>query len=110
MRVRNKAALQTRLGLAPGANRPLFGVVSRLSDQKGLDLLLEALPDLIGKGGQLALLGSGDPALEAGFVAAAAARPESSRPASSDTTRRSPICSRPAPTPSSCRRGSSPAA
>ena len=76
MRVRNKTALQTRLGLAPGANRPLFGVISRLSDQKGLDLLLEALPDLIGKGGQFALLGSGDPALEAGFVAAAAARPE----------------------------------
>ena len=77
MRVRNKTALQTRMGLAPGANRPLFGVVSRLSDQKGLDLLLQALPGLIAKGGQLALLGSGDPALEAGFAAAAAARPDS---------------------------------
>ena len=60
MRVRNKTALQTRMGLAGGVNRPLFGVVSRLSDQKGLDLLLEALPGLIAKGGQLALLGSGD--------------------------------------------------
>ena len=77
MRVRNKTALQTRMGLAPGVNRPLFGVVSRLSDQKGLDLLLEALPGLIAKGGQLALLGSGDRALEAGFTAAAAARPDS---------------------------------
>ena len=109
MRARNKTALQTRLGLAPGAERPLFGVVSRLSDQKGLDLLLEALPDLVGKGGQLALLGSGEPALEEGFAAAAAARPESSA-ASSATTRRSPISSRPAPISSSCRRASSRAA
>ena len=44
MRVRNKTALQTKLGLAPGVDRPLFGVISRLSDQKGLDLLLQALP------------------------------------------------------------------
>ena len=77
MRVRNKTALQTRMGLAGGVNRPLFSVVSRLSDQKGLDLLLEALPGLIAKGGQLALLGSGDRALEEGFTAAAAARPDS---------------------------------
>ena len=77
MRVRNKTALQTRMGLAPRLDRPLFGVVSRLSDQKGLDLLLQALPGIIAKGGQLALLGSGEPALEAGFTAAAGARPDS---------------------------------
>ena len=47
----------------------------RLTWQKGLDLLLQALPGVIAKGGQLALLGSGEPALEAGFAAAAAARP-----------------------------------
>jgi len=79
MRVRNKTALQTSMGLAPGVDRPLFGVVSRLSDQKGLDLLLQTLPGLIVKGAQLAMLGSGDPALEAGFTAAAAARPDSVR-------------------------------
>ena len=77
MRVRNKTALQTQMGLAPGVDRPLFGVISRLSDQKGLDLLLEALPGLIAKGGQLALLGSGDPSLETGFTGAATARPNS---------------------------------
>ena len=77
MRVRNKTALQTRVGLQPEVDRPLFAVVSRLSDQKGLDLLLAALPGLIAKGGQLALLGSGDGSLEAGFAAAAAGRPNS---------------------------------
>ena len=79
MRVRNKTALQTRMGLSPGVDRPLLGVISRLSDQKGLDLLLQALPGVIAKGGQLALLGSGEPSLEAGFTAAAAARPDSIR-------------------------------
>jgi starch synthase len=77
MRVRNKTALQAKMGLTPRLDRPLFGVVSRLSDQKGLDLLLEALPGIIAKGGQLALLGSGEPSLEGGFTAAAAARPDS---------------------------------
>jgi starch synthase len=77
MRVRNKTALQSKIGLTPGVDRPLFGVISRLSDQKGLDLLLQALPGLIAKGGQLALLGSGEPSLERGFAAAAAARPDS---------------------------------
>jgi starch synthase len=77
MRVRNKTALQAQMGLASGVDRPLFGVISRLSDQKGLDLLLQALPGLIAKSGQLALLGSGDPTLEAGFSAAATSRPDS---------------------------------
>ncbi len=77
MRVRNKTALQTKMGLAPRVDRPLFGVISRLSDQKGLDLLLQALPGLTGRVGQLALLGSGEPSLEAGFAAAAAAQPDS---------------------------------
>jgi starch synthase len=77
MRVRNKTALQNRMGLSPGVDRPLFGVISRLSDQKGLDLLLQALPGVVAKGAQLALLGSGEPSLEAGFTAAAVARPDS---------------------------------
>ena len=72
-RIRNKTALQAKLGLAPGADRPLFAVVSRLSEQKGLDLLLRALPALTAKGAQLALLGSGERTLEIGFAEAAAA-------------------------------------
>ena len=70
-----KRALQIELGLAPQPDAPLFGLVSRLTSQKGLDLLLAALPGLLRRGGQLALQGSGDPALEAAFVAAAQAHP-----------------------------------
>jgi starch synthase len=71
----NKLALKQRLGLARPIGAPLFGVVSRLSWQKGLDMLLDALPVLLAGGAQLALLGSGDGALEAGFQDAAATHP-----------------------------------
>jgi starch synthase len=73
LRTRNKTALQRKLRLTPG-DRPLFAVVSRLSHQKGLDLLLQALPPLIAKGAQLAVLGSGERTLETGFAEAADAR------------------------------------
>ncbi|MEH3108192.1 MAG: glycogen synthase GlgA [Sphingomonas fennica] len=73
-RARNTQALRRRMGLAAG-ERPLFAVVSRLTGQKGMDLLLAALPRLLAEGGDLALLGAGDAALEAGFAAAAAANP-----------------------------------
>ncbi|APX13506.1 glycogen synthase GlgA [Tateyamaria omphalii] len=63
----NKAPLRAEFGL-PEAAGPLCVVVSRLTAQKGLDLLLDALPALLDRGGQLALLGSGDPALEAAFA------------------------------------------
>jgi starch synthase len=77
MRARNKAALQNRLGLVRSVDRPLFGVVSRLSHQKGLDLLLHALPRIIDQGGQLGLLGAGERWLESGFGDAASGRPGS---------------------------------
>lgn len=48
----------------PDAPGPLAVVISRLTRQKGLDLLLEALPGYLHQGGRLALLGSGDRALE----------------------------------------------
>ncbi len=71
---RAKAALREEFGL-PEADGPLCIVVSRLSEQKGLDVLIEALPALVDQGGQLALLGSGDRALEAAFRKAAEAHP-----------------------------------
>ncbi|MBV8888447.1 MAG: glycogen synthase GlgA [Alphaproteobacteria bacterium] len=72
-----KAALQRRLGLDETPSAPLFGGVSRLTPQKGLDLLLTVVPDLVAAGGQLALLGSGDRDLEQGFAAAAFSHPAS---------------------------------
>ena len=70
-KARAKARLRKQFGLAP-TDGPVCAVISRLSHQKGLDVLLNALPALIDRGGQLVLLGSGDPALEAAFRAAAA--------------------------------------
>ncbi|CCQ75050.1 glycogen synthase GlgA [Magnetospira sp. QH-2] len=62
-----KHDLQERLGLAEDPNAPLFGVVSRMSGQKGLDLLLANMGPLLQAGAQLAILGSGDPAVEDAF-------------------------------------------
>jgi starch synthase len=73
-RAKNKAAVQQRFAL-DADDSPLFCVVSRLTAQKGVDLLLEALPRLIELGGQLALLGSGDPMLRAGVADAARGHP-----------------------------------
>ena len=70
-----RRALREELGLAPDATGPLFAVVSRLTSQKGMDLLLAALPELLREGGQLAVLGSGDGDLEAGFRYAATVNP-----------------------------------
>ena len=71
-----KLALQSELGLSKESEGPLFAVVSRLTSQKGMDLLLAALPDLLREGAQLAVLGTGDGDLEAGFRYAAAANPD----------------------------------
>lgn len=60
----NKAALQTRMGLAVNADIPLLAVVSRLTHQKGLDLLLEIAPSLLDLPVQLVILGSGDPHMQ----------------------------------------------
>ncbi|MFN3861379.1 MAG: glycogen synthase GlgA [Roseateles sp.] len=70
-----KAALQRECGLDVKPEALLFGVVSRLTEQKGLPLVLEALNDLLDAGGQLVVLGAGDARLEAAFSHAAAAHP-----------------------------------
>ncbi len=74
-KARCKQVLQQRVGLAERPEALLIAVVSRLSAQKGLDLLIDALPPLLSRGAQLVLLGSGEPALEAAFREAAAAHP-----------------------------------
>jgi starch synthase len=74
-RADDKAALQERFGLEPRPDAFLLGVISRISWQKGLDLLLECLPDIAGEGMQLALLGSGDAELQGRFQQSAEANP-----------------------------------
>ena len=72
-----KAGLQRACGLKQDPDALLFCVVSRLTEQKGLHLVLAALPEIVRRGGQLALLGAGEPAFEQAFRAAALADPES---------------------------------
>jgi starch synthase len=70
-----RETLRRELGLeaAPG---PVIGIVTRLAEQKGMDLVLEALPGILAEGCQLVVLGSGDGHLEEAFRGAAAAHPE----------------------------------
>lgn len=74
-RLAAKAELRKRFLLDEKAQGPVFGVVSRLSDQKGLDMVLEALDTILAVDGQFVLLGSGDKELTAGFHRAAAVHP-----------------------------------
>jgi starch synthase len=71
----NKLALQARFGLRPDPEAPLFGILSRLTDQKGVDLLLGALPVLFGEGAQLIVCGQGEPRYETAFTQAAESHP-----------------------------------
>jgi len=75
-RAANKTALQQRFGLQVAPEALLLGVVSRLSQQKGLDLVLDNLPLMLASDMQMALLGSGDHELQARFEAAAKFRPD----------------------------------
>lgn len=70
-----KQALQSELALQPDPTALLITVVSRLTAQKGIDLLLAALPELLRHGVQLAVQGTGEPALEAAFTMAQQAHP-----------------------------------
>lgn len=69
----NRAALIARFGLT--GTGLILGVVSRLTWQKGLDVLADALDDIVAQGARIALLGAGDAAIEAAFRAAAARHP-----------------------------------
>jgi starch synthase len=72
-----KAALQREMGLAERPDAPLFGVVSRFVEQKGIDLALSVISTILDNGGQIVILGSGDPGLEWHVRGAAGARPDS---------------------------------
>lgn len=67
-KTKNRAALLEEFGLR-NIEGPLAIVVSRLSDQKGMDLLIDALPRFFEQGGGLCLLGSGDVGIESNLKA-----------------------------------------
>jgi starch synthase len=62
-----KRALQEKLGLTIDANAPVLGIVSRLTHQKGLDMLVPIVPQLLALGCQIVLLGGGESELEHAF-------------------------------------------
>ncbi len=74
-RPHNKAALQGRFGLATDPAAPLFTLISRLTAQKGIDLVIGAIPAIMAHNGQLTVLGSGDPHFERTLQVAAAGHP-----------------------------------
>jgi starch synthase len=67
----NKRALRERLKLAARDDAPVVGLVSRLTPQKGIDLVLDAAPSIISLPAQLAILGSGERQLETALAALA---------------------------------------
>lgn len=73
-RAENRTALSARFGLTP-TEGPIFCVISRLTSQKGIDLIAEAVDMIVEHGGSLAVLGSGDPVLEHALKVAAARHP-----------------------------------
>ena len=75
-KARCKAALQAEMGLPVRPDVPIAAVVSRLAEQKGMDLLVAAIPELLSREAQLVVLGSGDRRLEADLVRAARERPD----------------------------------
>ena len=63
----NKRALQEQLGLEADENKMVLGLISRLTDQKGLDLVNAVLPQLIDGNTQVVVLGTGDAIYEDAF-------------------------------------------
>ncbi|MDE3245313.1 MAG: glycogen synthase GlgA [Acidobacteriota bacterium] len=66
-RAANRADFQRILGLQEDPDAPIFATVSRLDVLKGLDLVLDNVDHLVARGAQLALLGQGEPLIEAAF-------------------------------------------
>ena len=73
---KNKAALEKLLHWTSGP-QPILGVVSRLTEQKGIDVLIDALPAWVAGGGRLVVLGTGQPEIEQQLVTASQTYPQS---------------------------------
>ena len=72
----NKRALQAHFSLPVANNIPVFATISRLVEQKGIDLIIDLVPDLVKEGAQLIILGNGDQQLEKAISDAAAKYPQ----------------------------------
>lgn len=72
----NKLAMQEKMGLKRDPDIPLLGMISRITHQKGGDLLLEIAPQLLQENVQIVLLGTGETALENSFRNLAHAHPD----------------------------------
>ena len=59
-KIQNKLAFQKEMDLEVNADIPLIGMVTRLTHQKGIDLILQASEDILRTGAQLVILGTGD--------------------------------------------------
>ena len=59
-KVQNKLAFQKEMDLEVNADIPLIGMVTRLTHQKGIDLILQASEEILKTGAQLVILGTGD--------------------------------------------------
>jgi len=66
-KVENKRRLQEELGLQVDGSVPLFSAISRLAEQKGFDILMDAFDRMMDHGMQFVLLGTGDPTYERFF-------------------------------------------
>ncbi|KXT76361.1 Glycogen synthase, ADP-glucose transglucosylase [Streptococcus sp. DD10] len=73
---KNKASLQKRLNLPVRKDVPLVGIVSRLTRQKGFDIVVEQLHNLLQEDVQIVLLGTGDSSFEQAFAWFSSAYPE----------------------------------
>lgn len=72
----NKKELLEQSGLAPDLDRPLFGLISRLVENKGFPLIMKVVNDMVKQGARFVFLGSGDPAISAGLTELSLRYPE----------------------------------
>jgi starch synthase len=75
-KIENKRALQEHFRLPVDENIPVFATISRLVEQKGIDLILDIVPQLVKNNAQLIVLGSGDSRIEAGIRTAVKTHPK----------------------------------
>jgi len=75
-RLANKREIEKRFSLAQDDSSPLVCMITRLTEQKGIDLVAQHIDAIVATGARLAILGSGDAGLEAALRAGAQTHPQ----------------------------------